>query len=47
VGKVRIPGNLPEGTYWLAYYLRDPKDGYPDNNSSWSNFDVTLTVSGR
>jgi hypothetical protein len=47
VGKVRIPSNLPAGTYWLAYYLRDPKDAYPANNSSWSNFDVTLTVTGR
>jgi hypothetical protein len=47
VGKVRIPGNLPAGTYWLAYYLRDSKDAYPANNASWSNYDVTLTVSGR
>jgi hypothetical protein len=47
VGKVRIPGNLPAGTYWLAYYLPDSKDAWPANNASWSNYDVTLTVTGR
>ncbi len=47
VGKVPIPGNLPAGTYWLAFHLRDPKDAYPANNSSWSNFEVTLTVTER
>ncbi|HEX3129187.1 MAG TPA: hypothetical protein VH394_17770 [Thermoanaerobaculia bacterium] len=45
VGKVRIPGNLPAGTYWLAYYLRDSKDTFQANNASWSNYDLTLTVS--
>lgn len=47
VGKVRIPGNLPAGTYWLAYHLPDSKDAYPANNSAWSNYDVTLTVNNR
>jgi uncharacterized membrane protein len=47
VGKVRIPGNLPAGTYWLTYYLRDSKDAFQANNASWSNYDVTLTVSSR
>jgi hypothetical protein len=47
VGKVRIPGNLPAGTYWLAYYLNDSKDEVPANNGSWSNYDVTLTVVDR
>ncbi|MES1244300.1 MAG: hypothetical protein ABUT39_22025 [Acidobacteriota bacterium] len=47
VGKVRIPGNLPAGTYWLAFYLRDSKDAWQANNASWSNYDVTLTVTGR
>lgn len=44
VGKVRIPGNLPAGTYWLAYYLRDSKDNFQANNAAWSNYDLTLTV---
>jgi hypothetical protein len=44
VGKVRLPANVPSGTYWLGYYLRDPKDRYPANNGAWSNADVTLTV---
>lgn len=44
VGKVAIPANLLPGTYWLGYYLRDPKDRYPANNGAWSNADVTLTV---
>jgi uncharacterized membrane protein len=47
VGKVRIPGDLPPGTYWLAFYLPDSKDAWPANNASWSNYDVTLTVTGR
>lgn len=44
VGKVRIPGNLPAGTYWVAYYLRDSKDNFQANNAAWSNYDLTLTV---
>lgn len=44
VGKVQVPGSLPAGTYYLAYYLRDPKDAYPANNGAWSNADVTLAV---
>lgn len=44
VGKIRIPGNLPAGTYWLAYYLRDSKDAFQANNAAWSNYDLTLTI---
>lgn len=44
VGKIRLPANVPSGTYFLAYHLSVPKDGYPANNDSWSNWDVTLTV---
>jgi hypothetical protein len=44
VGKVTIPANVAPGTYWLGYYLRDPKDRYPANNRAWSNAEVTLTV---
>jgi len=44
VGKVTVPAKVPPGTYWLGYYLRDPKDRYPANNGAWSNADVTLTV---
>jgi len=44
VGKITIPASVPSGTYWLGYYLRDPKDRYPANNGAWSNADVTLTV---
>jgi hypothetical protein len=44
VGKITIPAKVPPGTYWLGYYLRDPRDRYPANNGAWSNADVTLTV---
>jgi len=44
VGKVLIPAKVKSGTYWLGYYLRDPKDQYKANNGAWSNADVTLTV---
>ena len=47
VGKIRLPANVPSGTYYLAYHLSVPKDGYPANNDAWSNWDVTLTVGRR
>ena len=47
VGSIRVPPKAREGTYFLAFYLRDPKDAYQGNNAAWSNEDVTLTVIGR
>lgn len=43
-GKLRVPPRTAPGTYYLAYYLRDPKDAYPANNAAWSNYDVTIDV---
>jgi hypothetical protein len=43
-GKLLVPPQTAPGTYYLAYYLRDPKDAYPANNGTWSNYDVTIDV---
>lgn len=43
-GKLLVPPRTPPGTYYLAYYLRDPKDAWPANNATWSNYDVTIDV---
>jgi matrixin len=47
LGSLRVPPNAPAGTYYLAFYLRDPKDVYQGNNGAWSNEDVTVTVTPR
>jgi hypothetical protein len=47
VGKIAVPKNTRPGTYYLAFFLRDPKDVYQANNGSWSTEDVTLTVTKR
>jgi hypothetical protein len=47
VGTLRVPPGTRLGTYFLAFFLRDPKDVYQANNGSWSAEDVTLTVARR
>ena len=47
VGALRVPAGTRLGTYYLAFFLRDPKDAYQANNGSWSNDDVTLKVTRR
>jgi hypothetical protein len=47
VGPLRVPPSARPGTYFLAFFLRDPKDAYQGNNASWSAEDVTLTVTPR
>jgi len=47
LGKITVPAATKAGTYYLAYFLRDPKDVYQDNNSAWSTEEVTLTVTRR
>ena len=47
LGSQRIPPQTQAGTYYLAFYLRDPKDAYQGNNGAWSNEDVTVTVTPR
>jgi hypothetical protein len=44
---LRVPPATPAGIYYLAFYLRDPKDAYQGNNGAWSNEDVTVTVTPR
>lgn len=40
-----VPRGTPPGTYFLGFFIRDPKDRAQENNSSWSNSDVTVVVS--
>jgi hypothetical protein len=47
LGKIRVPPGTRVGTYYLAFFLRDPKDTYQANNGSWSTEEVTLTVTRR
>ena len=44
VGKIPVPRNVKAGTYYLAFFLRDPKDAYQANNGAWSYEDATVTV---
>lgn len=41
---LKVPRGTPAGAYSLAYFLRDPKDAYQDNNAAWSLDGVTVTV---
>ena len=41
---LKVPRGTPAGTYYLGYFLRDPKDSYQDNNAAWSLDGVTVTV---
>jgi hypothetical protein len=41
---LKVPRDTPAGTYYLAYFLRDPKDAYQDNNAAWGLDGFTVTV---
>jgi len=41
---LKVPRGTPTGTYYLAYFLRDPKDAYQDNNAAWGLDGFTVTV---
>jgi len=47
LGSLRVPRGTPPGTYFLAFFLRDPKDAYQGNNGAWSSEGITLEVTGR
>jgi len=47
VGKISVPAGTRAGTYYLAFFLRDPKDAWQANNGAWSTEEVTLTVTRR
>jgi hypothetical protein len=47
VGDLAIPAGARAGTYYLAFFLRDPEDAYQANNGAWSNEEVTLKVTRR
>jgi hypothetical protein len=44
---LKVPRNARAGRYYLAFHLRDPKDGYQDNNWAWSNSNVTVRVTAK
>jgi hypothetical protein len=41
---LKVPRGAAAGTYYLAYFLRDPKDAYQGNNAAWSRDGFTVTV---
>jgi len=41
---LKVPRGTPAGTYSMAYFLRDPKDAYQDNNAAWGLEGFTVTV---
>jgi hypothetical protein len=47
VGKIPVPPKTQAGTYYVAFFLRDPQDVYQANNGAWSNEDVTVKVTRR
>lgn len=47
VGDLTVPASVRAGTYYLAFFLRDPEDAYQGNNGAWSNDDVTVKVTRR
>lgn len=47
VGDLTVPAGTRAGTYYLAFFLRDPEDAYQANNGAWSNDDVTVKVTRR
>jgi hypothetical protein len=47
VGDLTVPASVRVGTYYLAFFLRDPEDVYQANNGAWSNEDVTVKVTRR
>jgi hypothetical protein len=44
VGSIRIPTSVPNGTYFVGYFVRDTNDGYQPNNSAWSDWNGTVRV---
>jgi hypothetical protein len=40
----KVPRGTPAGAYYLAYFLRDPKDAYQGNNAAWGLDGVTVMV---
>jgi len=44
LGQVTLPASTPAGSYYFAFVLGVPKDGYPANNRAWSHPDVRITV---
>jgi hypothetical protein len=44
VGAIRVPPGVPAGTYYVAFFLRDPQDAYQGNNGAWSGEEETVTV---
>jgi hypothetical protein len=47
VGAIRVPPGVKPGTYYVAYFLRDPKDAYQGNNGAWSDEEGAVTVTRR
>ena len=47
LGQVKVPASVPAGSYYFAFVLDVPEDGYPANNQAWSNHDVKITVTRR
>jgi hypothetical protein len=43
-GSITVPRSVRPGTYYLAFFLRDSKDTFQNNNSAWSNYDTTIRV---
>lgn len=47
LNQVKVPASVPAGSYYFAFVLDVPGDGYPANNRAWSNHDVKITVTRR
>jgi hypothetical protein len=47
LGRVKLPPSVPAGTYYFAFVLNVPEDGYPANNRAWSNPNVKIKVKTR
>ena len=44
INTLTVPRSARAGTYYLAFFLRDPADARQANNSAWSDYDVTVVV---
>jgi hypothetical protein len=44
LGSIRVPTNIPGGTYFIGYFVRDSRDGFQNNNSAWSDWNGTVRV---
>jgi hypothetical protein len=47
LNQAKVPASAPAGSYYFAFVLEVPEDGYPANNRAWSNHDVKITVTRR